>query len=37
MKIKDIAFSDNEYSPDTNESWYIENVKFSTNTNLPIN
>jgi hypothetical protein len=37
MNIKDIAFSDNEYSAVTNESWYIENVQFSTNTNLPLN
>lgn len=37
MQIKDIGFSDNEYSMDTQYSWYIENVKFSTNTTLPIN
>lgn len=28
MKIKSIAFSDNEYSPDTNESWYIKMLNF---------
>lgn len=37
MEIRDIAFSDNELSAVTNESWYIRNVLFTTNTNLHIN
>ena len=37
MNIKNIAFSDNQYSADTDQSWYMQNVKFKTTTNLPIN
>lgn len=37
MKIQDIAFSDNELSANTDESWYIQDVKFRTDTGLPIN
>lgn len=32
-----MAFSDNEYSANTNESWVIKNIVFSTIINIPLN